>query len=1114
MDVAAWLSNLGLERYKQVFEENAIDFALLPKLTPNDLREIGITAVGDRRRLLEAIAALPLESRTPLGSPHPRVRDAERRQLTVMFIDLVGSTSLTGQLDPEDMREVLTAYQGCCVEIVGRFEGYVAKLMGDGVLVYFGWPVAHEDDVERSVRAGLDVVAAVSALRPHGKLKLAARVGISTGDVVVGDLVGAGAAQEQAVVGEAPNLAARIQSLAEAETVLIGPSTRKLLGAVFKCVDLGERVLAGVKEPVRVWRVLRPSRMVSRFDALRGAMQSPLVGRYEESVILRRNWELAKQGKGQAVVVTGEPGIGKSRLVRAFSEAIESEPHTPLLYQCSSIQMGRALHPIVSQMEHALHFAPEDRTEEKVEKLRGLMERAVRPSPEDLAIFAALLSLPGGEGFAELEPDPNQRKKRIFSAILRQFEGLAGQHTVLCIFEDVHWSDPSSRELLHQLVEWIPDFPMLLLLTCRLEFSAPWFGLSHSTRVSLRRLSSSETTELVTGVAGGRQLPDAVVRRILPKADGIPLFIEELTRAVIESGKLRPTNDGYVLTDAIPELAVPATLHDSLMARLDRLPRAREIAQMAASIGPSLTYRLLSAVAECDQKTLRASLLQLEEAGLLLRHGLPPVASYSFKHALIQETAYRSMLRATRQRYHRRIAGALEHQSPGRTRMDAALLAHHYAEGDLIEPAIRCFRRAGETAIEASAFAEAIDNFSRSLALLERMPDSPERAREEIAVRLALGAAQFQILRGSPEVEQSYLRTLELCERFGNPQERIAALWGLWYNQFQQGHIHRSRDYGDQLLPIAQDIGDSSLLLEAHHVRWGTMSALGEFRMALAHTQQGIGRYDVKEHQRLTFVYGGHDPGVCAYNINSVMLCVLGYPEQAQGKSHAALALAREVAHPNTLAQAYFFALLVAFLVSNVARVDQLAADLDGLVRGGNAPPGYSVDPDSFRGWFLAERGSTEEGLELMRRWQRVWRGWHAWSLPQGACLAALLGRVGLVGEALELIGGGFDAAERGGAHWYDAELYRIRAALRRAINGDDWVGAEKDLQKSIETARMQHARHFELRAATDLAQVWAERGQRQKARDLLAPIVGWFTEGLDTPYLVSARACLATLGA
>jgi class 3 adenylate cyclase/tetratricopeptide (TPR) repeat protein len=1121
LDIAGWLRGLGLEQYEQAFRDSAVDAEVLPELTDDHLKELGLP-LGHRVKLLKAIAALrgatgsatiPLnrpdgpEQGAVLAAPAPP--PAERRQLTVMFVDLVGSTSLAARLDPEDMREVITVYQSRCAEVIGHFEGFVAKFMGDGILAYFGWPSAHEDDAERAVRAALELIATVAALKPKGDLNLAARVGINTGKVVVGDLIGVGAAQEQAVVGETPNLAARIQSLAEPSTVVIGPSTRKLLGAGFVCEDLGDKMLAGVNVPVRIWRVVRPSREGGRFDAMRGEALAPLVGREEEVAILARRWELVRQGNGQVVVLSGEPGIGKSRLVRVLRERIAADAHTRLGYQCSPFQISRAFHPIIAQIEYAARFTTQDGPGQKLEKLRRLLGRVARATPDDLAVFAALLSLPGGERLPEIEPDPKQRKARILAAFLRQLEGLAAQRPVLCIFEDVHWSDPSTMDVFQQLVEWIPTRPVLLLVTCRPEFNSPWTGLAHSMLMSLSRMSASKTTELVARVAGGKRLPDEVVRQIVHKTDGIPLFVEELTRAVMESGILQFRDGAYVLTAALPALSIPATLHDSLMARLDRLPGTRQVAQLGAAIGRSFDYRLLSAAAGGDDTTLTGALAQLEEAGLLLRRGNPPDSSYSFKHVLIQDAAYGSLLRTTREDYHRRIAAAMERQSTDLAKMDAALLAHHYAEGGMMGPAIRYLRQAGETAIEASALTEAIENFAKGLALLEHLPESPERAREEIAIRLALGVAQQQKLgASSAEVEGTFLRALDLCERFGSPKDRFTALWGLRFYHYQLGNIYRGREYGDELLLLAEKLGDPALLLEAHHVRWGTMSVVGDPRMALAHTEEGLARYDCKEHHRLTFIYGGHDPGACARNVNAVMLCVLGYPEQAQRRSQAALALAHELAHPHTLGIGYFFALLVGLLVRNLAKIEQQTSEVDELIRSGKLQQEASDDILGFRGWVLAQRGSVEHGLALMRSCAD-WALGNAWSFLPVASMAAVLGKAGHADEGLQLIEQALHAAERGGAHWHDAEFYRVRANLHRAMASGGWLEAEKDLEKAIAVARTQDARLFELRAAKDLARLWIERSERQKAHDLLAPILDWFTEGFDTPDLIDAKACL-----
>jgi class 3 adenylate cyclase/predicted ATPase len=1125
LDIAGWLRSIGLEQYEQAFRDNAVDADVLPKLTDDHLKELGLP-LGHRVRLLRAMGALSGASgpaTTTQNTPDRRQQDArleapaspsaERRQLTVMFVDLVGSTSLAVRLDPEDMREVITVYQSACAEVIEHFDGFIAKFMGDGILAYFGWPSAHEDDVERAVRAGLDLIATVAALKPRGDLNLAARVGISTGTVVVGDLIGAGAAQEQAVVGEAPNLAARLQSLAEPGTVVVGPSTRKLLGASFECEDLGDKTLAGINVPVRAWRVLRPSK-AGRFDAMRRAVLAPLVGREEEVALLARRWELVRQGKGQVVVLSGEPGIGKSRLVRVLRESIAADVHARLGYQCSPFQIGTAFHPIVAQIENAARFTAQEGPGEKFEQLRKLLGRAVKITLHDLAVFAALLSLPGGERFPEIEPDPKRRKARIRGAILRQFEGLAAQHPVLCIFEDVHWSDPSTMDLLQHLVEWIPTRPVLLLVTCRPEFISPWTGLAHCMLMSLSRMSTSETTELLARVAGGKQLPDDVVLQIVHKTDGIPLFVEELTRAIIESGILQLREGAYVLTTALPALSIPATLHDSLMARLDRRPGTRQVAQLGAAIGRSFDYRLLSAVAGGDDTALTGALAQLEEASLLLRRGTPPDSSYSFRHVLIQQAAYGSLLRATREDYHRRIAAAMERQSADFGKMDTALLAHQYAEGGMMGTAVRYLRQAGETAVAASAFTEAIDNFAKGLALLEHLPESPEREHEELAIRIALGGAQQQNVWGaSAEAERTYLRALELCKRCGSLRDRFTILWGLYFNDYRRGNIYRCREYGDELLLLAEKLGDPALLLEAHHVQWGIRSVAGDLRLSLTHTEEGLSRYDSKKHHRLTFIHGGHDPGACARSVNAVVLCALGYPEQAQQRSHVALALAQELAHPLTLELGYYFAQLVGLLVRDVAKLERQTSDYEELVRDGKVRPGGS-DSDGFRGWAFAERGSIEQGLALMRScadWGSLGGGW---SFPPAASMAAVLGKAGHAEEGLQMIDRALHVAEEGGAHWYDAEFYRVRAGLHRAIDSVGRPEAEKELKEAIAAARAHEARFFELRAATDLALLWIEQGQHQRAHDLLAPILGWFTEGFDMPDLIRAKACLKATAA
>jgi hypothetical protein len=744
-----------------------------------------------------------------------------------------------------------------------------------------------------------------------------------------------------------------------------------------------------------------------------------------------------------------------------------------------------------------------------------LVAQAGEAAAEDLAVLAALLSIPGGERFAEIEPDPEQRKARILAALLRQLEGLAARHPVVSVFEDVHWSDPSTISLLERLVERLPSRRALLLVTCRPEFMPPWTGLAHCTPIVLGRMPASATTALVATVAGGRRLPDGVVRQIVVKTDGVPLFVEELTHAVIEAGIPEPTDDASV-SRAAPALAIPATLHDLLMARLDRLAEGRKVAQVGAAIGRSFDYRLLAAVAGHGEETLRAALARLERAGLLVRRGEPPDSSYSFKHALIQDAAYGTLLRSARQDYHRRIAVALERLSPDLAATDPGFLAHHYTEAGMPEPAVRHLRRAGVRAVETAAYAEAVDSLTRALALLADLPDGTERAREEIAILLELGGAELLALGPwSVQAEQSaYQRALKLRERLGTRRERFTALWGLCFPHYTRGDVLRMWEHGDELLPMAEELGDPALLLEAHHVRWGGRLLAGDLRQALHHTEQGLARYDRAAHHALAFVYGGHDPGLCARNLNAVSLCLLGRPEEARRRSAAALGAARELGHSHTLLEGLFYALLVGLLVGDVATVERHVAALEELVRAGQVPHHASGPADGFGGWALAGRGAVGRGLELMRRGYAVWQSFvTSWCFPLDAALADLLGRVGHAEQGVRLIDGTLLVAKQRGAHWWDAELHRVRAGLLRAAGSPDESGIETELESAVTMARASEARWFELRATNDLARLWGERGERRRAYELLAPIYGWFTEGFDTPDLRNAKALIDELG-
>ena len=684
MDVAAWLQGLGLERYVPAFLENRIDADILPSLTVEDLKDLGVTLVGDRRRLLDAIAALgaavppaatPVAARDALAPA-----DAERRQLTVMFCDLVGSTALSARLDPEDLREVIAAYHRAVTDVVRSFDGFVAKYMGDGVLVYFGYPRAHEDDAERAVRAGLGVIDAVGRLDVKS-VRLQARIGIATGLVVVGDLIGEGSAQEQSVVGETPNLAARLQALAEPDAVVIAAGTRRLVGDLFECRDLGAVKVKGIAAPVPAWQVLRPSAVASRFEALRGAALTRLVGRDEEIELLLRRWARAKAGDGQVVLVSGEPGLGKSRLTAALEERLHAEPHIRLRYFCSPYHQDSALYPFVDQLGRASEFARDDPPASRLEKLEALLAGAAPPD-EDVAFLADLLSLPASDRQPLPNLSPQRKKERTLEALIRQLEGLARRQPVVMVFEDAHWIDPTSHELLDIAVERVRSLPVLLIVTFRPEFQPPWTGQPQVAMLALNRLDRHDRTALVEQIAGGKALPDEVIDQIADRTDGVPLFVEELTKSVLESGLLREERTATCSTGALPPFAIPTTLHASLLARLDRLASVRLVAQIGSAIGREFSYALLRAVSRLPENELQTALARLIASELVFQRGTPPEAVYTFKHALVQDAAHGSLLRSSRQQLHAQIAEALEAHSPEIMDTQPELFAQHYVEAE------------------------------------------------------------------------------------------------------------------------------------------------------------------------------------------------------------------------------------------------------------------------------------------------------------------------------------------------------------------------------------------------------------------------------------------------
>jgi len=946
VDIAVWLRGLGLEQYEAAFRANAVDASVLPRLTAEDLKDLGVTLVGHRRRLLDAIAALGAE---PAVADVPVRVAAERRQLSVMFCDLVGSTALAVRFDPEDLREIEGAYHRVVAETVGCYGGFVAKNMGDGVLVYFGYPEAHEDDAERAVRAGLAVIDAVGRLATPEPLNV--RLGIASGLVVVGDLIGAGAAQERGVVGETPNLAARLQAVAQPGTLVIAESTRRQIGALFECADLGAQRLAGFAQAQHVWRVVDESGVVSRFEALRSEA-TPLVGRDEELDLVLRRWEQAKAGEGRVVLISGEPGIGKSRLAAALSESIQVEGHTRLRYFCSPHHQDSALYPFITQIEHTAGFARDDAPEEKLGKLKKLLAPAAS-GDDETALLAELLSLPNS--VADLNLSPQRKREMLFEALLRQLEAVARRQPVLMVFEDAHWVDPTSRELLDLRVDRARRLAVLLIVTFRPEFQQAWSGQTHVTVLGLNRLGERDVTALVRGLAGNTPLGSQIVEEIVERTDGVPLFIEELTKAVLETG------DRTAALTASPSVAsaIPATLHASLIARLDRIgAAAKEVAQVGAVLGREFGYELIQPVAQRSEADLQTALAQLTDAGLLFCRGLAPQSSYLFKHALVQYAAYSTLLRARRQQLHARVAALLEQHFADLIERQPELLAHHLTAAGATERAVDQWLKAGQHAAERSAHLEAIRHFDRGLATLTARPEGPARDGREIELQLARGLSLFTA-EGFNAVgaAQAYTRACELADKRGNPRHQFMAVYGLWQSANGAGMIRDCRRLADRLLQLTGSKADDELHLQARHSAWATCMHAGDPAAAREHCEVGRRLYDPERHRSHRLLYGGHDPGVCASGIGALVHWLLGYPDKALAIGSESLALAERIAHP--------FSLVIGLLFNAVLYVDRGEPEL-ALQRLGAAEAmaaeqrvAFTWEPRFLRGAALTAEGHS-----------------------------------------------------------------------------------------------------------------------------------------------------------
>ena len=1026
-----------------------------------------------------------------------------------MFCDLVDSTALSARLDPEDLREVIGAHHRTVAEIVAAFDGFVSRYMGDGVLVYFGYPQAHEDDPERVVRAGLGAIDAVRRLDVKS-VQLQTRVGIATGLVVVGDLIGAGSAQEQSVVGETPNLAARLQALAEPNTVVIAAGTRLLVRDLFEYRDLGVVAVKGIAEPVPASQVLRPRVVESRFEALRGSTLSPLVGRDKEIGLPLRCWARAKAGAGQVVLVSGEAGLGKLRITAALQDRIQAEPHLRLRYFCSPHHQDSALFPFIDQLGRAAGFARDDRPASRMEKLEALLTPA-QPREEDLALLADLMSLPASKRYPLPNLSPQRKKERTLEALMRQLQGLVGRTPVILVFEDAHWIDPTSRELLDLTIERARSLPVLLIVTFRPEFQPPWTDQPHVTAVPLNRLDRRDQTFLVEQIAGGKVLPDQVVAQIVDRTDGVPLFVEELTKSVLESGLLRKERNRYVLDRSLPPFAIPTTLHASLLARLDRLASVRLVAQIGAAIGREFSYSLLRIVSRLPADELRSALSRLVASELVFQRGAPPDAVYVFKHALAQDAAHGSLLRSSRQQLHAQIAEALEAHSPELMDTQPELFAQHYAEAGLVQKSVAYWGKAGHRSAARSAMAEAAAQFQKGLDQLAPLPDTPERQRQELELRSGLGAVAM-VWKGfaASETGQAYARARELWEQMGSPSEFLQVPYGQSIHHLVRGEIDVALRLDEGLLRLSQQREDSSGLLMSHFSAGINLMFAGQFALSRSYLEQVLARYDPISHSVLTHQAGTH-PRVASQVYLGIVLFCLGFPDQALARSSAAIAEARRLAHPPSLALS----------LTTGARLLSLVDDNEGLadcvnqlvaVTTEQGFPHWGAHGMICRGWLRVTEGDVSEGISLLRSGSAACRvtgaelsaPYHIFLLARACDIA------GQIDEGLAQLNDALQIVDKTGERWLVAELCRLKGQL--LLRQERTEAAEESYSKALRIAIDQEAKLWELRAAASVARLQRDQGLRAPGYDLLAPIYGWFTEGFATSDLRNAKALLNEL--
>jgi predicted ATPase/class 3 adenylate cyclase len=1110
--IADWLKQLGLSDYAQRFAENDIDFSILPDLTDQHLKDLGVS-LGHRLKMLRAIRDLAVDKSVqtlPSSDIDPKSEtSAERRQLTVMFCDLVGSTALSARLDPEDLRAIIATYHRCCTELVERNGGFVAKYMGDGVLAYFGYPKATEHDAEQAVRVGLSLVEAVPALRTSAGFPLQVRIGIATGLVVVGDLIGTGASQEQAVVGETPNLAARLQALAEPGAVVIASSTHRLTDGLFDYRDLGPVALKGFAEGVPAWQVLGTSDTESRFEALH-VTTTRLIGRDEELDLLMRRWHQAVRGEGCVVLLTGEPGIGKSRLTRALQDRLNTEPCTPLIYHCSPYHLDSALHPISTQLERSAKLKREDSNEIKLAKLEILLSKSSDSLINDVPIFSGLLSVAFEPRYSRPNLTAQQLKARTLSTLIEHLKRLSEEQPVLMLFEDLHWIDPTSLELLIRIVDEAPALRLMVVVTARPEFVPPWPRHRHTSILSLTRLGPSEIEAMVREVSLDKSLPPEVMQQIIARTDGVPLFTEELTKTLLESGKLKDMGDRYELIGPLPPLSIPSTLHASLIARLDRLASVKQVAQIAATIGRDFSYGLIGAVANLPELELQAALARLVGAELIFQRGVLPEASYHFKHAMVQDAAYESILRSHRQQLHTSIAQVIEERFPDTGTIDPGLLAHHWMQAGELERAVFYLAKAGQMSLSRSAMVEATQQFKKGLNALTGIPESVERAKRELELQTGLGIA-LTANKGyaAGETGQVYTRARQLCKEIGDTQALLRISYGQFLFYLMAGEVRQSHRLANEILDLAERVNSDDARILGRRTLGVSLSQLGQLADARRELEAAAELLGARKRER---------PGTAASE-TSIMIStwlshvqlLQGYFDDAIRNHNIALREANSSSALNTRAFVMGFGASLSYWVEDYQDVIGRAQAQLTLTTEHDLQMHRSISL-MFLGFGRIHHDNVDASSVIREGLESYQRSGAKWSLA--FWLASLAGSLPETNEErVAILDAAFEAVESSQERYNEAELNRLKGDFSVSGQSGNPRLAEDHYLTAKRIAREQGSMLHDIRASTSLAMLWRDQGRVVEAREMLSPVFNWFTQGLNLPVLKRAKTVLGQLG-